>query len=161
MGSIPVAGAKKKTVFSNGLFLSDLKDRYVISRERGCNRRRRMASRAACIFPSDRFHTDLRSDSIPQQVADHIHALGVIRSVAFLCCDLGKAKPAVLDFYPLRKRRHTPLGGIPPLRWVFLLLCIPTPRSWKKARVSCFFARRRGRGKLTRRGFCAKIKGGG
>ena len=44
---------KKKDRFRTVFFLSNPKDWYVISRERVCNRRRRMASRVACIFPSD------------------------------------------------------------------------------------------------------------
>ncbi len=46
-----------------------------------------MASREACMFlsfgldymlPYGRLHTTLRVDYIPQQVADYIHAFGVI-----------------------------------------------------------------------------------
>ena len=64
VGSSPTGGAKKKASRKTCFFLSNPKDWYVISRERVCNRRRRMASRTACIFPSDWCHTSLCDDSI-------------------------------------------------------------------------------------------------
>ena len=76
--SSPAGGAKKKASRKTCFFLSNPKDWHVISRKRVCNRCRRMASRISVYLPSDWFHTDLRSDSIPQQVADYIHAFGVI-----------------------------------------------------------------------------------
>ena len=50
-GSKLLGGVKKKDRFRTVFFLSNLKDWYVISRERVCNRRRRMASRASVYLP--------------------------------------------------------------------------------------------------------------
>ena len=86
MGSIPVAGAKKKGRSKTVFFLSNPKDWHVISRERVCNRRRRMASRETCIYLRiDAMHHFVMIPSkacalIPyrRQAADSIHAYGVI-----------------------------------------------------------------------------------